>query len=163
VRAHELDRGAGLELALAADDTYAEEARPLLHERSPRALVDMHPAGDRLSEAQPEFERGLSAVTGSKTRAASLARQDRPQHGVAAPGRDHGRDARGRSHLRRNHLRAHAAATELAPDADLGFTRELALGEQLGAGRPGSARVHALDLGEEDEQLRADEHRDGRR
>ena len=66
-------------------------------------------------------------------------------------------------HLRGEHLAPHAAAPELGADPDLGLAGELALGDQLGARGAGRARVDALDLGEEDEQPRPDEHRDLRR
>ncbi len=77
-----------------------------------------------------------------------------------APVGDHGRDPGCGCHLRGDDLAAHAAATERRALPHLDLTRARTLGEELGAGLPRSARVHAFDLGQEHEQARTDEHGD---
>ena len=117
-------------------------------------------AGDRLAEAKPELERGLPSLVRREPRPSRLPGEDRPEHLLAVPTGDHGRDAGRGRHLRGDDLAAHPAAPERGADADLGLEGELALGDQLRAGRSGRPRVDAFHLGQENEQPRPHEHGD---
>ena len=124
------------------------------------SFVDVEPAGNGLAEAEPELERRLAAILCGEPRPARLPGEDRAQHVITKPPRDHCRDTGSTRHLRRHDLAPHPSATELGADSDLGLASELALGQELGSRRPRRARIDAFDLGQEDEQSRPDEDRD---
>ena len=120
----------------------------------------MEPSGHGLAEAEPELERRLAAIVRGEPSPARLPGEDRAQHVVALAAGDHRRDAGSARHLRGEHLAPHPPRPSSVPTPDLGLAGELALGQELGSRGPGSARVHAFDLGQEDEQARADEDGD---
>jgi hypothetical protein len=111
-----------------------------------------------MAEPEPEGTRRRRRL-GRETRAAPLARDDCSEHARAAAGGDHARDPRCGREARRRDLALHAAAAERGRCAQLDLVRLLALGEQPGAGGRRMRRVHALSLGEKDQQPRAEQHR----
>ena len=164
VGADELDGVARLEATLDTGHADREQACAVVRERAAGAVVDVDPARDRLAVEEPELERGRRAPAGLETRAARLARDDRPEHVCVRAGGDHGRDARPRRRAPRpatllcmpplpsGEPAPSSAAPASAPNV-----------EQLGPRRARRARVDALDLGQQHEQPRADEDRDLRR
>src|SRR5262252_9475942 len=62
VRADELHRRAGLEVALAADDPDGEQAAAIDRDRASRSFVDVELPHRLLREAEPELVRGQLAL-----------------------------------------------------------------------------------------------------
>ena len=118
VGAEQLDRVAGDERALAADDADRQQAAAALDERLARARVHDDPARGRLGVAQPQPVGARAAVLRLEARTAVLAGSDRAEHGWAVAGRDDGRDARAGRQLRGGDLARHPAFAEAGGAAD---------------------------------------------
>ena len=144
-----------------ADHTGGEQAPWLVGERPFGAGIDLDHALDLGGERDPEFARRQRAVVGGE-RGADRATGDRgDQHvGVRGTG-DHAADPRPRRDLGRDELARHAAAPPPAA-ATIGRDRQQRVvggdvGHQPGgrvATRVGG--VHAVGVGEQDEQVGAD-------
>ena len=72
--ADDVDRVAGIELALDADDADRQQARPALAQDLGGARVDCDPAAGGLRVAKPELERRRALGMGGKARADLLTR-----------------------------------------------------------------------------------------
>src|SRR5215467_2922232 len=79
VRADELHRRAGLEVALAADDTDGEQAAAVHRDRAACPFVDVEPPHRLLREAEPELVCGQLALGAVEPGPTRLAREDRPE------------------------------------------------------------------------------------
>ena len=89
-----------------------------------------------------------------------LAGDDRLEHGLSGAPGDDGVDSRRRGHLGGEDLAAHSALAGRGRVAQDGRVGRGALRDQLRSRRPGSLRVDAFDLRQEDQQPRLHEHRD---
>ena len=161
----DLDRVADVEAPLDADDPHRQQRRAALAQRAGGARVDPHRAVGRLRVAQPELERRVAALPRREGRALPLAvERARQRVGAQAVGDDR-RDPARRGHLGGDDLGAHAAGAERRGRmADLHALERLEVGDLLHERRAGVrarvAGVEAVGVGEQDEPVRADEHRD---
>ena len=165
VRADELDGVARLEAPLDLDDADGEQARARAGERTPRALVDVQPAGDGLAVPQPELERGRRLLVRREARAARLARNDRQQD---VPAARRPRSPSGSRPTRPAPRRRSCSPCRPCRGSSPRRPRRhgpRAVPSPIGSapGVAGGAGVDALDLGQQHEQPGADEDRDLRR
>ena len=117
-----------------------------------------HAAAHGLAEAEPELERRLAALGSGEAGAARLAGEDRPEDGLALPASDDRRDpAAAASSAARPCSASRRGRAGSSPRAGLRARVPSEISSAPGAGR---ARVDALDLGQQHEQPRAEQHGD---
>jgi len=163
VECDQLDRVARLEGAVAPDDSDGEEAAAVFLERRASPVVDDDRPTGRLGVAEPEAKGARGRSRRREACPSPLARHDRRDGTRAVPGGDHRRDPGGSRKPSGRDLALHPAPPVLARGAEPDAFEGAGLGEELCAWIGGMRGVDALDLGQEHEQPRSDEHCELRR
>ena len=110
-------------------------------------------------EPEPKSARA-GGIASREACAEALAGDDRSEDLSPAARRDHRRDPRPRREPRGLDLARHPAATEWRATSQGQTLGHVPFRQELGAGGGGMRGVDALDLGQQDEQPRTDQHRD---
>ena len=162
----DLDRVAGLEVALDGGDPDRQQAGAALAQDPRRALVDHEPAVGRLRVLEPELEARRLAAPGRRS-GCRPPRRRRPRRSV--PGRSRCRSPPGSRPRSPSPRRRPCCASRpsrrprcgrRSPAPRARRSRSTSAISSASGSRRGSARVEAVDVGQQDQQPGVEQDRD---
>src|SRR5258706_922242 len=153
------DEVADAEAALHLGDPRGQETRAPFAQRAHRARIELEGAAWLQGEGDPVFARGELVLGRGHERAQVVALEDAAQHIFASPVRDHRRHAKAARGARGQELRTHASGAPrralAAGDFEHASSHFLQLRDARRATRAGIAVAQAVDVGEQDQEIRA--------